>query len=241
MTRPAHLSWPISLAKATVEISKAPNIAPSATATPAAAMIAAGTWRPRPPVSPSPCTGGSVSRCARSKAIPPTMPIAANTSPDAGCTVYARAVTTAGPATKRTSSKAPSSENAVWMSSSLSRMCDHLARVSEPSGPESDAIATPSHSKGSGPRVMAVAIKMMVPITNSAVSGIIIRCPLRSTHRAVGSVCRAHTMTPTATTRPAISQRSYWIWIISIAEMLNVEIGSRASSPASANWSAPGF
>ena len=54
-------------------------------------------------------------------------------------------------------------------------MCDQRARVSEPSGPETDEIPAPIHSSHSGPRIMAVATKHAIPAANSTANGIMAR------------------------------------------------------------------
>ena len=238
-TIPPTPPCPWALAKATVEMSSAPNIDPRPIAMNAVAITPAGTRNPRPAV-PTLRTGGSVRRSRSSKVSPMTFATTATTRPDAGCTAYAMAVAKAGPATKSTSSSAPSSEKAVWICSSESRMCDQRARVSDPRGPETEEMPAPSHSSHSGPRIIAVATSSTIPATKRTAKGIMARWPLRSMSLAVGSVWSAHTATPTAATRPAISHLPYWICTISVVEMPTVEIGRRARRPASANWRAPG-
>ena len=207
---PAMALKPRSSAKPTAEMSSAPNMSPSPSEMSVTPSTAAGILSPRltPPVSLR--RGGSVAVWESNMTMPMSEPTVHTTKPAPGHTAVARMVARAGPPMKSTSSRAPSSAKAEWISLSVLRMLDQRARVREPSGPLTDAMATAIHSIHSGPRVMAVHSASAAPVTYKAVSGIMAaRCPKRSAKRAVGTVCSAHTRTPIAATRPAISYELY--------------------------------
>ncbi len=208
--------YPNSSAKPTVAMSPAPKTSPSPVAMSDTAMTAAGRRRPRPPdlvepAAPLECAvarrrGGSVEVCANRMAEPTRQPTRHTTRPAPGQMVVVTMVASAGPPMKSTSSSAPSREKAVWMSRSECSRWDQRARVREPNGPVSEAMPAARSSSHSGPRFMAVQIASTVPAVKSASSGTMAaRWPQRSTSWAEGMVCAAHTMMPTAATRPAIS------------------------------------
>src|SRR5829696_9069866 len=136
-------TWP---ANATIATSKVPKIAPAAT------KVATSTRSPGVPMadlsdwSRTPTGVGSVRRWSASASEPTVVRKRAPSNPAPGATPSARAVTSAGPSTKMSSSRMDSSANADSRTGEPPTRADHRALTSDPTcsapAPDSAAVAS---------------------------------------------------------------------------------------------------
>jgi hypothetical protein len=164
-------------------------------------------------------------------------------TPEAGSTLVASSVTTAGPATKIISSTTDSSANAECSLGEPASSVLHLALTIEPSeGIDAPATQPVSSSAHTGARNSAQVMNTIVLTAKSATSGRRTRrCPTRSARVAIRGAQTAYPMEPAPETKPARPYCPVVALTSNTVPRPNMDIGSRPIAADTENLAAPGI